>query len=237
MVLGGVVYLHDISQERFSGTACGNLEMFNSLCGDAAMDKVVLVTTKWGRLSQDDGSRRETELKGVHWKDMLDKGSKVKRFLGDQDSAWNVLSIFLKRASEHYQDPGQEINLQIQEEIAVKCRIIPEGNASKELRFTMQESIEMQKMAVALEEEMAKGGGPDVDVMDAGESSRRMPKTNSQDKILENGKETDIVIPFVITSCSIWILTETYHSIMGATGAGKSSVSEILPFHLISSVT
>jgi len=57
-----------------------------------------------------------------------------------------------------------------------------------------------------------------------------MPKANSQDKILENGKETDIVIPLVITSCSIWILTKTYHSIMGATGAGKSSVSDYFTF-------
>ena len=179
MVLGGVVYLHDISQDRFSGTARRNLEMFNRLCGDAAMNKVVLGTTKWSRLPRDDGSRREAELKGVYWKEMMDKGSKVKRFLGDRESAWNVLSVFLKQASVHYQDPGQEINLRIQEEIAVERRIIPETKAGKELRYTMQEFLEMQKMAVALEEEMARGGGSDVDAK-LEETRRNLDKLTTQ---------------------------------------------------------
>jgi len=163
MVLGGVIYLHDISQDRFSGTARRNLEMFNHLRGDAALDKVVLGTTKWARLSESDGSRREAELKEVHWKSMLDKGSKVLRFMGDKRSAWDIVSVFLKRASERRQGLGQEIYFQIQEEIPVKHRIIPDTKAGKELRFALQEFLEMQKIVVALEEEMASGGGSDVD--------------------------------------------------------------------------
>jgi len=163
MVLGGVIYLHDISQDRFFGSARRNLEMFNRLCGDAALDKVVLGTTKWNRLSPNDGSRREAELKEVHWKEMVNKGSQVRRFEGTQESAWRVVSVFLERASQRRQNLGEEICLQIQTEIAVKRRIIPETEAGKELRSTLQEFLEMQKMAVALEEEMARGGGSDVD--------------------------------------------------------------------------
>jgi len=184
MVLGGVIYLHDISQDRFSGTARRNLEMFNRLCGDAALDKVVLGTTKWSRLSQDDGSKREAELQGVHWKEMVDKGSKVKRFTGNQDSAWKIVSVFLKRASEHRQELGKEISLQIQDEIAVKRRLIPETKAGKELRFTLQEFLEMQKMAVALEEEMARGGGSDVDAKLA-ETRQNMDKLTTQIQALK----------------------------------------------------
>jgi len=180
MVLGGVIYLHDISQDRFSGTARRNLEMFNRLCGDAALDKVVLGTTKWARLSESDGSRREAELKEVHWKSMLDKGSRVRRFVGDKSSAWDIVSVFLKRASER----RKEIALQIQDEMAVKRKIIPETNAGKELRFTLAEFLKMQKMAVALEEEMAKGGGSDVDARLA-ETRQNMDKLTTQIQALK----------------------------------------------------
>ena len=184
MVLGGVIYLHDISQGRFSGTARRNLEMFNRLCGDAALDKVVLGTTKWSRLSQDDGLRREDELKEVHWKEMVNKGSQVRRFEGTQESAWKVVSVFLERASRRRKNLGEEISLQIQDEIAVKRRIIPETKAGKELRFTLQEFLEMQKMAVALEEEMARGGGWDVNA-ELEETRQKMVSITTQIKSLE----------------------------------------------------
>jgi len=184
MVLGGVIYLHDISQDRFSGTARRNLEMFNRLCGDAALDKVVLGTTKWVRLSPNDGSRREAELKDVHWKEMVKKGSQVRRFEGNQESAWRVMSVFLERASQRRKNLGEDIFLQIQTEIAVKRRIIPETKAGKELRFTLQEFLEMQKMAVALEEEMARGGGSDVDAK-LEETRQNMDKLTTQIQALK----------------------------------------------------
>jgi len=184
MVLGGVIYLHDISQDRFSGTARRNLEMFNRLCGDAALDKVVLGTTKWARLSESDGSRREAELKDVHWKSMRDKGSQVRRFVGDKSSAWDIVSVFLQRASQRREVLAKEIALQIQDEMAVKRKIIPETNAGKELRFTLAEFLKMQKMAVALEEEMAKGGGSDVDARLA-ETRQNMDKLTTQIQALK----------------------------------------------------
>jgi len=162
MVLGGVIYLHDISQDRFCGTARRNLEMFNRLCGDAALEKVLLGTTKWSRLSLNDGSRQEADLKDVEWKEMVTKedrkygASKVPMY-----QPGGSCLVILQRASQRRQNLGEEICLQIQTEIAVKRRIIAETKAGKELRFTLQEFLEMQKMAVALEEEMARGGGSD----------------------------------------------------------------------------
>jgi len=184
MVLGGIIYLHDISILRFSGTARRNLEMFNRLCGDAALDKVVLCTNQWTRVKSDDGTKREKEMKELHWKEMLAKGSKVERFNADQESAWKIVSIFLKRASENRLELGKEISLQIQDEIAVKRRLIPETKAGKELRFTLQEFLEMQKMAVALEEESARGGGTDVDGRLA-ETRDKMDKLTAQIQTLK----------------------------------------------------
>jgi len=184
MVLGGIIYLHDISILRFSGTARRNLEMFNRLCGDAALDKVVLCTNQWGRVTATDGERREAEMKELHWKVMMDKGSKVKRFMSHQSSAWEIVSVFLQRASQRREKLGQEISLQIQDEIVVKRRLIPETKAGKELRFTLQEFLEMQKMAVALEEESARGGGTDVDGRLA-ETRDKMDKLTAQIQTLK----------------------------------------------------
>jgi len=123
-------------------------------------------------------------MKELHWKEMLAKGSKVERFNADQESAWKIVSIFLKRASENRQELGKEISLQIQDEIAVKRRLIPETKAGKELRFTLQEFLEMQKMAVALEEESARGGGTDVDGRLA-ETRNKMDKLTAQIQTLK----------------------------------------------------
>jgi len=186
----------------------------------ATLDKVVLCTTHWGQVPSEEleEDRREVELQNLHWKSMVEQGSKVRRFTRDQDSARDVLSLFLPQAAWY---SGYSSTPQIKE---VK--------ASERLGLT-QKSPAFPSLGV-------KNGDrrvPDVNATGAGRSSNRMHNTNSQDKILENGKETDIVIPFAINSYFIMIPTNTYHSIMGVTGAGKSSVSVILPFHLISSFT
>ncbi|KAF8056269.1 P-loop containing nucleoside triphosphate hydrolase protein, partial [Lyophyllum atratum] len=95
-ILGGVIYLHDITHDRFSGTANRNLEMFNHLYGDAALSKVVLGTTKWSKISPTGGEAREEELKTLHWKPVLDKGSKIRRFQDTKESAMEFISIVLR---------------------------------------------------------------------------------------------------------------------------------------------
>ncbi|GLB39681.1 putative 50S ribosome-binding GTPase [Lyophyllum shimeji] len=154
-VVGGVIYLHDISQDRFSGTARRSLEVFNHLCGDAALSKVILGTTKWSRISADDGKRREEELIRVHWVTMIGKGSAVHRFQGDTESALGFISIVAHRTA-------MDNVLEIQKELALDRKIIPETKAGKELRYTLQEVLEMQRQAVALEAASAEGKDPEA---------------------------------------------------------------------------
>ena len=215
-MLGGIIHLCNISERRQPGigTALQCLQGFNKKHGDV---QVVLCTTHWGQVPSKEAVERETEMQELHWKSMVEQGSKIRRFTRNQDSARNILSIFLPDAAWNPSTPQ-----------------IKEGKAGENLGFT-QKPPALPSLAVGV-----KNGDrmvPDVNATGAGRSSKRTHNTNSQDKILENGKETDIVIPFVITSYFIMIPTKTYHSIMGATGAGKSSVSDILPFYLISSFT
>lgn len=65
--LSGIIYLHRITDVRFSGSAQKNLSVFKKLCGDDFYPNVVLATTIWENLSNPGlsttvGDRRENEL-------------------------------------------------------------------------------------------------------------------------------------------------------------------------------
>jgi hypothetical protein len=101
MKIGGVIYLYEISQTRMLGSARKNLAMFRKLCGEDALKKVVLGTTKWGEITDDVGQRREQQLRDNFWKEMIDEGSQMRRFLNTPESAWEMVSIILQNFAKH----------------------------------------------------------------------------------------------------------------------------------------
>jgi len=78
-LLSGIIYLHRISDPRMDGPSLKNLRMMKKLCGSASLSNVVLATTMWERVTEEEGARREAELKQVFWKDMIDGGSRISR--------------------------------------------------------------------------------------------------------------------------------------------------------------
>ncbi|KDR80545.1 hypothetical protein GALMADRAFT_115308 [Galerina marginata CBS 339.88] len=158
MFLGGVLYLHDISIKKFTGTARRNLELFSRLCGEASVNKVVLVTTNWG-VSSEHEANREKELQSSHWKPLMNNGAKVHRFLRDWNSAWDIIDVFLDRINTPRKAPVHAA-LQIQMELVDRHLIIPETQAGKELRYTLKQILEIQKEAAELEAVLAKGEDP-----------------------------------------------------------------------------
>jgi len=177
MVIGGVIYLHDISQVRSTGIALRHLQKFNALRSDATLDKVVLCTTHWNRVLFEDGVRRTTEMQAFQWMELVDKGSQVRCFEDNQMSAWDIVSVLLRvhRASQLREELGKEIALQIQDEMAVRDKIILETEAGKELLSRLQESTEMQKVAVKLEKQMAREEVFNLDAREA-EAQKNMKK-------------------------------------------------------------
>jgi len=136
MKLAGIIYMHEISQTRMFGTARKNLTMFNKLCGDDALKNVILVTTKWDDIERGVGRRREQQLSNTYWKKMLSQGSQMARFMNTQESAWEIIDLVLLK------DP---VNALIQKELIDLQKHLPETEAGKTLRYTLQELLEAQK--------------------------------------------------------------------------------------------
>ncbi|RXW22538.1 hypothetical protein EST38_g3317 [Candolleomyces aberdarensis] len=162
MVLGGVVYLHDISQDRFSGTARRNLEMFNQLCGDSVLDKVVLVTSKWAKVVGRNLEKREGELKKNHWNTMLDGGARVERLVAGREgeSAWRIVYSVLDRVEAHLgvRDATKFEGLEIQRELVKRHKFLPQTHAARELRNQLQQMLESQTSQMLVLEADASAG-------------------------------------------------------------------------------
>ncbi|KAF6744619.1 P-loop containing nucleoside triphosphate hydrolase protein [Ephemerocybe angulata] len=136
-ILGGVLYLHDLSRDGFTGTAKKNLKLFDNLCGENSMFKVIFVTTKWERRSvKENYEAREKELKDVHWESMINLGAATMRLeKEDHASAIEIVDEVLRR----YVNPKNREKklldqvLQIQRELVAEKKYLPQTEAAKSL--------------------------------------------------------------------------------------------------------
>ncbi|KAH7925403.1 hypothetical protein BV22DRAFT_440452 [Leucogyrophana mollusca] len=140
MKLAGVIYLHEISQARMLGTSRKNLAMFNKLCGKDALHNIILATTKWGDIEEEDGQCREEQLRGTFWKDMVSGGSRVTRFEDTRASAWDIVNLIVEKTPIDA--------LQIQRELVDLQKILPETEAGDSMRASLKELVETHKQIV-----------------------------------------------------------------------------------------
>jgi len=74
-----------------AGSAAKNLRLFVDMCGQKAMTNVIIVTTMWSEVIEEDAVRREEELKRDFWNDLLASGCQVSRFQETRESAWSIV--------------------------------------------------------------------------------------------------------------------------------------------------
>ncbi|KAF8959510.1 P-loop containing nucleoside triphosphate hydrolase protein [Flammula alnicola] len=144
MKLGGVIYLHDITQNRMLGMTRRNLDMFQKLVGKDALKSVVIGTTKWSLVQHEIASKREHEFKSTYWAEMIQTGSPVFRVDEGRKSAWDIVNFIL---TEINKQAGVERFLKIQHELVKMKKIIPETDAGKTLKYTLDQLIEMQEQS------------------------------------------------------------------------------------------
>lgn len=137
MKLAGILYLHEISQARMVGTALKNLDMFKKLCGDDALVNVVLGTTKWSDIRPEVGQKREKQLVGSFWKDMIQHGSIMMQVHTDSSSAWTIIHHLLGNTPIDF--------VLIQAELVEHQKTLEQTTAGQMLRYTLEELLKQQK--------------------------------------------------------------------------------------------
>jgi hypothetical protein len=103
-VLGGLIYLEDVSQIRLSNPR-KNLEALERRCGEVAFDKVsilVATTTRGVPISQSEREKKEKLLQEGHLRLMIRNGTKVDRLESDNGgrNAWEAVFQVLRRIDQ-----------------------------------------------------------------------------------------------------------------------------------------
>ncbi|KAJ2915307.1 hypothetical protein MD484_g5110, partial [Candolleomyces efflorescens] len=134
--IAGLIYLHNITQKKMSGSTRLNYEVFHRICGEAAMERVVMTTTHWDSILPTSGEDRERELE-VFWKDILSEGAQLMRIQDPYSDSHRIVDHILRLHAGR-------VAIQIQEELVDMDKRIPRTEAGKLLRLTMQEFLETQ---------------------------------------------------------------------------------------------
>jgi hypothetical protein len=187
--LSGIVYLHPINKNRITGSAYKNLRMFHKLCGDASLPSVVLATTMWENVDENDGELRQEQLKTRpdFWGDMVSQGSRVFRHEDNRSSAMNIITYIL--------DQRKRTILQIQRQMIDEGKRLDETSAGQELEKELLNQREVferrlreahEEMQEAIEEGNRKA------IEDSVEQQARFQK--KLDEALEGSSELKITM-------------------------------------------
>lgn len=128
MKLSGIIYLHPISDNRVTHHGIKNLDMFRKLTGEKNLKNVVLATSMWGKVTEDEGTRREGELKSKYWKLLLAMGAKTVRHEDTAESARHVASMVIGNTPFY---------LQLQEEMGKDNKPLRDTAAGREVMLEL----------------------------------------------------------------------------------------------------
>lgn len=144
--LAGVIYIHRISDKRFTGISGRNFRMFRELCGDKSLENVILVTNMWGEVTRDVGEARENELTTNFFKPVLEKGARLARHHNTMKSAHDVIRSIMK---------NKPLPLQIQTELVTEGRDIVHTSAGEVINKELNEAIRRHQAELkSVQEEM-----------------------------------------------------------------------------------
>ena len=124
-----------------AGSPYRNLRLFGELCGDKAIEKVMLVTTMWDRIEREKGKQREEELVTRFWAKMIEHNASHDRFDNSDSSAWRIIQYFVHR------EALRQVLL-LQEELVDLKKHINETTAGMALYNELLELLEKQKQAL-----------------------------------------------------------------------------------------
>ncbi|KAL2060460.1 hypothetical protein VTL71DRAFT_9491 [Oculimacula yallundae] len=139
--LKGIIYLHRITDNRYQGSSVRTLDIFKEICGEKALRNVILASTRWDKVEEQEGAARETELRQKFWSYMLDHGSKMTRYHGDRDSAHAMISQLLGSSN---------IVLDIQRQLVDEGRPLDETSAGALVNGNISDAIKNSNAEIEL---------------------------------------------------------------------------------------
>ncbi|KAF1830685.1 hypothetical protein BDW02DRAFT_591715 [Decorospora gaudefroyi] len=119
--IGGMIYVHRITDMRMSGSARNSLRIFEKICGDHCFEDVTIVTTMWGLLktkeARDAAIAREDMLKdrSEFFGRLMKGNARMTRHEDTYESALQVVELLAARQ--------KKVTLQLQREMRVSERI------------------------------------------------------------------------------------------------------------------
>ncbi|CAJ2504937.1 Uu.00g123310.m01.CDS01 [Anthostomella pinea] len=147
MKLSGIIYMHPISDTRVTHHATKNLQMFQKLTGEKNLKNVVLATSMWDKVTQEQGLARERELKDKFWKVMLAYQAKAVRYGGTLESALHIAHILMN---------NKPFYLQLQEEMGKDNKALRDTTAGREVMIELLRMKEEHQRELADMETMMK---------------------------------------------------------------------------------
>ena len=127
-----MIYIHRISDRRFTGVAGRNFNMLRELCGDAASRNVVLVTNMWSDVSREVGEDRENKLSSKFFKPALDNGARMVRHHNTAQSAHDIIRMVMG---------NRPVVLQIQRELVDEHKDITGTAAGRAINRELDEQM------------------------------------------------------------------------------------------------
>jgi len=158
--------------------------MLKCLCGDAAMSHLMLCTTMWDKVSDEEGDSRLSELRETGaWKEMISKGAST-AMISNLDSnakadAQQIVSQLIKNA--------QPIEIAIQDEMVNRKLKVAETGAGKLLNDHLQEmqaeaERSLNQVGIKLREKWAGTAGVQEDKQSHGQQAYAEPLRQEREK-------------------------------------------------------
>jgi hypothetical protein len=133
--LGGILYLHRITDNRVPGMVMRSFNLVERMCGVDGARFAILVTTMWDEISPsgtlyDRATQAERELMTTadYWGGMGGQGSQTQRWMGTRASALSILTTLL-----WISDNDGPVVLQIQRELIDEKKGLDDTSAGLEL--------------------------------------------------------------------------------------------------------
>lgn len=208
--IAGVVYLHRISDKRFTGASRMNLNILQAICGEHFLPNVVLCSTMWNSLpnhqSITEAAAREQELVNSpdFWSPILSKGAKYMRYTGDQASGQAIINAILEHPATHAMSlqlelrnhdcsledtaAGRLITAEIRrKEEKLRQERLEEEEEERELREELelqQEAVRREKQRQRVREAAAARRAEERNVRETRDTSRGVRAGGSDDMAL-----------------------------------------------------